>query len=237
MLSANFIIAQLLGFMALLVYCLSYVVKSRTKFLLFATVAEMLYALPFLFLGSIGMGIISIVSCIQNLCFFLYEKKGGKMPTWQIWTFVSAFTLIGLFTAETVWDILPIISNVVLTFVFNMKDMKKFRLYHFIPSLLLLVNDIFVKAYANAIEDGFEATFLAVMIALDCVRSHGFKTKIKSATLNKIQSRLFWKMGVINNLQSTENNLDTGDNQVLFTLKETFVPMVFLKRETPIPPS
>ena len=237
MLSANFIIAQLLGFMALLVYCLSYVVKSRTKFLLFATVAEMLYALPFLFLGSIGMGIISIVSCIQNLCLFLYEKKGGKMPTWQIWTFVSAFTLIGLFTAETVWDILPTISNVVLTFVFNMKDMKKFRLYHFIPSLLLLANDILVKAYANAIEDGFEATFLAVMIALDCVRSHGFKSKIKSATLNKFHSRILWQMGVKFNLQSNKEELETGDNQVLFANKEAFIPMVFLKRETPIPPS
>lgn len=159
------------------------------------------------------------------------------MPTWQVWTYVSAFTLIGLFTTETIWDILPTISNVVLTFVFNMKDMKKLRLYHFIPSLLLFANDILVKAYANAIEDGFEATFLAVMIALDCVRSHGFKTKIKSATRNKFHSRILWQMGVKFNLQSNKEELETGDNQELFANKEAFVPMVFLKRETPIPPS
>lgn len=237
MFGANFLIAQVLGFVALVIYCLSYVVKSRNLFFLLTTVAELLYALPFIFLCSIGTGIIFIVSGVQNLCFYLHDKKGEKMPQWEIWAFIVSFVLIGGFSAETAYDVLPIVANVVSTFAYNEKNMTKLRLMSFIPSLLSLANDVLVKAYANAFEDGFEATFLAVMICLDCVKSHGFKTKIKSATLNKIQSRLFWKMGVINNLQSTENNLDTGDNQVLFALKETFVPMVFLKRETPIPPS
>lgn len=237
MFSANFIIAQFLGFLALAVYCCSYAVKSRTKFFLLATVAEMLYALPFIFLGSIGTGIIFIVSCVQNLCFYLHDKNNEKMPKWECLTFILAFVLIGGFSAETVWDILPMIVNVVSTFAYNVSDMKKLRLLSFIPSLLSLANDILVKAYANAIEDGFEATFLAVMIALDCVKSHGFKTKIKSATLNKIHSRILWQMGVKFNLQSNKEELETGDNQVLFALKETFVPKVFLKRETPIPPS
>lgn len=237
MFGANFLIAQVLGFVALAVYCLSYVAKNRTMFFLLATVAELLYALPFIFLGSIGTGIIFIVSCVQNLCFFLHEKKGEKMPRFEIWTFVFSFVLIGVFTAETTFDILPILVNVISTFAYNEKNMRKLRLMSFIPSVLSLANDILVKAYANAFEDAFEATFLAVMICLDCVKAHGFKTKIKSATLNKIHSRIFWKMGVETNLQSTENKLDTGDDQMLFVLKESFVPMVFLKRETPIPPS
>ena len=105
----------------------------------------------------------------------------------------------------------------------------------FIPNVILVAYDIVVTAYASAFEDGFEATFLAVLIVTDYAKSSKLKINLrKSATLkSNSKSTLFW--GVKDNLQSTKSAFETSDNHN-GKYGMHLVPR-FLKIEYPIPPS
>ena len=71
--SGNFIIAQILGLTATLILCLSYTVKNKKTFLLLSFFGETVYGLSFIFVNSLGTGLIALLSCLQSICFYFYD--------------------------------------------------------------------------------------------------------------------------------------------------------------------
>ena len=108
---------------------------------------------------------------------------------------------------------------------------------YFIPNFILTFYDISVKAYANAFEDGLEATFLAVMIVIDYVSSHQQKIEENvSATLNKIRLKFLRIMKVPYTSQSTVINFKLSDNCNSRKFISKLSPKTFKLRIYPIPP-
>lgn len=235
MLSVNFIIAQILGFTSALILCSSYIVKNKKSFLLLGIFGDVVYGLSFVFVNSLGTGIIALLSCLQSTAFYFFEKKNKVMPKWIAGIFAVSFVWIGVKTVSTYWDIIPIVIYVWYTFALYIKDIEKIRIMYFIPNVILVAYDIVVTAYASALEDGFEATFLAVLIVTDYAKSSKLKINLKkSATLkSNSKSTLFW--GVRDDLQSTKSAFETSDNHN-GKYGIYLVPNIF-KIEYPIPPS
>ena len=82
MLSVNFIMSQIMGLLATLILCSSYVVKNKEKFLFLGIVGDLVYGLSFVFVNSIGTGIITILSCIQFFDF--YQLKTLNFHMWNL---------------------------------------------------------------------------------------------------------------------------------------------------------
>ncbi|MCI7002884.1 MAG: YgjV family protein [Clostridia bacterium] len=235
MLSVNFVIAQLLGLASALILCSSYIVKNKKTFLLLGIFGDIVYGLSFVFVNSLGTGIITLLSCLQSTSFYFFEKKNKVMPKLIAGIFAISFVVIGAKTASTYWDIIPIVIYVWYTFVLYVKDVEKIRKLYFIPNAILIAYDIVVTAYASAFEDGFEATFLAILIVKDYVKSSRLKINLRKCATLKFNSKttLFW--GVYYNLQSTKLSFETSDNHN--SRYGSYKFQRTLQFEYPIPPS
>ncbi|MGN1201572.1 MAG: YgjV family protein [Candidatus Caccovivens sp.] len=180
--NVSFVLTQVLGLTATLTLCLSYVVKSKKLFLVLGLCGEIVYGLTFIFVGSWGAGIISLLSCLQFVAFYLYEKKNKKAPIWIGLLFVVLFVIAGSVTFETIWDIIPIATYSWFTVTLYLRSTKSIRLFNILPDLSLVLYDVMVKAYANAFEDGLESVFLITIVVADLGKS---KISFKRATLPK----------------------------------------------------
>ena len=215
MFNVNFIIAQLLGLTATFILCYSYLSKTKKEFLFLSLIGDMVYGLSFIFVNSLGTGLITLLSCLQSVCFLFYEKKKTTMPKVFAFMFIVSFVIVGILNMETMLDIIPIITYIWFTITLYMENIKMLKIMFIIPNLVLAVYDVMVMAYANAFEDCFEALFLASAIIIDYVKykknNYG---KEKRATLNKQNSILNKLMGVKFNLQSDLFNVGTSDDQL-----------------------
>lgn len=211
MISVNFIIAQILGFVATLALCSSYLAKSKKGYLLFSILGDIVYGLSFVFVDALGTGIITILSCLQSIAFYLFERKGKVMPKWIAAMFAATFIVVGTVTATSVLDIIPIATYVWFTFTLYAKNMDKLKLLSVLPNAILVVYDIAVTAYASAFEDGFEATFLAVIIVTDYAKSLKIKKDSRNCATLKSNSKPNWILGAYKSLQSAKLDFETSD--------------------------
>ena len=210
MLSVNFIMSQVMGLLATLILCSSYIVKNKEKFLFLGIVGDLVYGLSFVFVNSIGTGIITILSCIQSTSFYYCEKHNKKMPVFVAGIFISLFLIAGILNMDSLWDIVPIVVCVYYTFALYAKDLKKIRMLYIIPNAILIAYDIVVTAYASAFEDGFEATFLAIILVTDYAKNRKKISVRKIATL-KQNSRIY-QQKITLGLQSNRYVFETSDN-------------------------
>ena len=236
--SGNFIIAQILGLTATLILCLSYTVKNKKTFLLLSFFGETVYGLSFIFVNSLGTGLIALLSCLQSICFYFYDKKGIVMPKLIALIFATSFVLVGVSLMQTLWDLIPVILYVWFTFSLYQTEVKSIRIMYVIPNTILAVYDIVVMAYASAFEDGFEALFLLSVILIDLVKTQKIKNnKLKRATLTKQNSISKKFMGVKFNLRSAIFETETSDNQVsrkyISRRKFMHIPSFFLQYVRP----
>ena len=211
--SVSFIIAQILGLTSAAILCISYLVKDKKKFLLIGFLGDVVYGLTFIFVDSLGAGLITLLSCVQFLVFYAFEKKGKKMPKSIAFLFVLSFVGAGALDFANAWDLIPIITYAWYTVALYKEDVKKIRFMYLLANALLVVYDIMVMAYANAVEDGLETICLIVVIALEFSkkRNTAKDTEINYATLTKI-SRRFGKIKGVNDFQSFSKQVETSDN-------------------------
>lgn len=217
--NVSFIIAQILGLTATVILCLSYMVKDKKKFLLVSFFGDIVYGLTFIFVNSWGAGLISLLSCVQSLCFYLFDKKNKKMPKTMAFVFILMFVVAGALDFGSYWDLIPIFTYACFTIALYFEDVESIRLMYILPNVLQIVYDFMVMAYANAIEDGVETTILIVVSVISFIKTRKTtgKTTFKHATLKKF-SRLF--NGIIGveqfNLQSAISEVKTSDNQMSY---------------------
>ncbi len=183
--NVNFIFAQILGGMATLILCLSYVVKSKKGFLLLGLLGDIAYGMSFLFVGSWSAGAIALLSCLQFFFVYHYDKKNKKMPKSIALLFIVMFVGASVLVWNNAWDIIPLASYVWYTFALYLDNVKSIRVMYVLPNALLVVYDIMVMAYASAFEDGIEALFLTTMIVIDVVKMIALKKK-KLSTLKAL---------------------------------------------------
>ena len=187
MINVNFIIAQVLGVVATLIMCMSYNAENKKNFLFLGLFGDVIYGITFLFIGSLGAGIIAIVSCLQYLLISFFDKKSRQIPKIIVLMFITIFIVIGYFMMESYWDIIPIVTYVWFSIILCFKDIKTIKIMYVFPNVLLTIYDFMVMAYASALEDGFEAIYLLVMTNIEFIKTRKKQEiTIKNATQKKL---------------------------------------------------
>ncbi len=184
--NVNFIFIQIFGMTATVFLCVSYMVKSKKKFLFLGLLGDIIYGLTFIFVNSWGAGIITLLSCCQFVFVLIYLNKQKQLPKFIAFLFVTLFLIVGCVTLSNVWDIIPMIIYCFYTMALYYEDIKKIKLVYLVSNLLLVVYDIMVMAYANAFEDCVESICLFNVVFIDFIKSKKiFRGEIISATLKK----------------------------------------------------
>ena len=149
-------LSQAAGFATLLVMMLSYLFKSKTKYLLFQTLGLICMFFSYLFGGEYFAMITLTVSLTRTLTFFAYEKKDKEAHIAYSYLFgfltVCAYLTVNLIILKTAkpLDLLYLVSQVMYAFVFRIRNINTVRYTIIIPHvlaivyLLLLENMLFV---------------------------------------------------------------------------------------------
>ena len=161
---AEFIISQVMGGIALILVVISVFLKNKTHFFLFQTIANIFYALSFVFADAMVAGINSFISCIRVVFLFFYEKMEKQPPLYLLVVFSAIYLTIGAVFYTDAYDFITMITPIVFTIAMFMKNMQLVRILMIPPNILLVLFAILHQVYTTAILDAFETCSIVVAI-------------------------------------------------------------------------
>lgn len=167
----NIIIAQVFGITALIASCVGYFFNDKFKFLIVQIVVDIFYAASFLMVGAYSAGIITLVSIFRIIYIFIAEKKNLKNTFQYLQIFILIYTTIGVVCWKEPFDFIPIITSSLFTMNFAIKDLKKLKLLLIVPNVILILYNILVKTYSNALLDLIDSLALIVAVIKSFVDS------------------------------------------------------------------
>lgn len=160
----DFIISQILGFIALILVCIGYFFKSKKKFLIIQIVANIFYASAFLVQGAVVGGLITLVSTIRCFYLLICEIKNFKKTIYFLPIFIVVYVVLSVIYYATIADLIPAITATMFTIAFYIKDLQATRYVCILPNLLLIFYNIICLTYTSALLDFIEVVVLIVAI-------------------------------------------------------------------------
>ena len=160
----EFIISQVLGFIALILVCIGYFVKGRQTFLLIQIVANIFYSGAFLVQSSLVGGIITLISTLRCVYLLICEKKNFQKTLYFLPVFIVLYVVTTVLLFESISDIIPIITATMFTLAFYIKDLQTTRYICILPNLLLIFYNVLCLTFTSALLDFIEVVVLIIAI-------------------------------------------------------------------------
>lgn len=160
----RFWISQAFGIVALILICISYQYNNKTKFLAFQIIANTFYAASFLTLNVLVGGINTIISLVRVAVLFFYEKNNKKPPLFLYIAFCLGYIGSCLLCFQTPLDFMAIISYEMFNMAMFAENITLTRWMMVLPNFIIMLYNIFLMTYTNALLDGIEVVVLIVAI-------------------------------------------------------------------------
>lgn len=166
-----FILAQIMGFIALILTVISVQFKTKEKIVMCMTIANIVVAIQYFLLNAITGTVIAIINAIRCIVFYYYKKKNMK-PSLIILIVFELFAIIsGIYTWQNIWSIVPIIVTIIYTYGLWQDNVTVIRIASGIAGLGWTIYNLVVMAYVGAIQEMSQLISAIVSI---------FKSKEKS---------------------------------------------------------
>lgn len=159
-----FILAQVMGGIALILTIISYFFVDKRNFFVFNIIANVFYALSFIFSSALVAGINTLISIVRIIILYYYEKKQKTSPIYLIFIFIICYLTIGIIFFKDYYDIIVIITPILFTIAMSMKNMQAIRYMSLLPNALLIVYAVVNQVYTSALLDLLE--LIAIIIAI-----------------------------------------------------------------------
>lgn len=159
----NFVLAQILGLIALILVCLSYANNNKKLFLAYQIIANAFYAASFLSLGVLVGGLNTIISILRVTVLYFFEKKDIKPPVWLYVMFSLLYLLSGNLCFQSSLDILAVVAYEIFNMAMFIRDIQLTRLMMIFPNVLIVIYNILSQTYTNAALDMIEIIVLISM--------------------------------------------------------------------------
>lgn len=147
----EFIIAQILGMIALILVCLGYFQKKKTSFLIFQVFANIFYAFSFLVQGAFVGAFLTFISVLRSIIFYICQKKEFKYTYIFLILILISYVTTTIIFWDSWFDIIPLITSTIFTFAFYIKDIRLTRFIMIPPNAMLVLYNIYTKTYVNSL--------------------------------------------------------------------------------------
>lgn len=162
-------VALLISFVAMLMYCSSYLFKKKSTYLMFQGLGGLSLVFSYLFMGEYFAMISLFLGLSRTITYFLFENKDRTVPVWIVVANCIALFLnyvvvnIFILNSANFVDILLVISFCLYAVVFSFRNLQRVRYTVTIPLALSVLYNILINApIFTVISYSFE---LAVAIA------------------------------------------------------------------------
>ena len=153
-----------MGVIALIIICMSYFCKDKSKFLIFQIFADFFYAMSYLLIDIYVAGIITIISTIRCIIFWICDKRNFKYTLWFLPIFILCYIGVTIKFWSGPDDIVPLITCILFTIAYILKSTQAIRYVTLIPNMMLIVYNLFVSTYSNALLDLLETIVIIISI-------------------------------------------------------------------------
>lgn len=171
----EFILAQIFGGVALILVCISYFFKRKTKFLVFQIFADAFYAAAFFVVGANVAACVTTLSIIRNIVLYFQEKSSYKHVYFILSIFIALYITIAVIFWKSPLDIMPLTTSILFATCYTIKDLQKMRYFLLIPNTIVLIYNILSTTYTSAILDFIEVIVIIIAIV-------NYNKKIKKET-------------------------------------------------------
>ncbi len=147
-------IAFFVGLLAVTLYFVGYLQKSRSSIIVINATSRLLYIIQYILLGAFEGAVLDIAGIISSL---LAKKKDTRLIKKHLRLTVICVNILivimGLFLYENIFSILPIIGVLFHTGAFWMDNEKRIRQVSFLGSPFWLIYNFVSGAYGSCIGD------------------------------------------------------------------------------------
>ncbi len=160
----NFILAQILGGIALILVCIGYFLKTKSAFMIIQTIANFFYASAFFVVGAyVGAGLV-MISLFRCVYLYVVEKKSFKYTLHFLPIFIVLYIITTIIFWNNPFDFMPLITSTLFTIGFTIKNLQNMRYILIIPNAILVAYNIFTTTYTSALLDLIEIIVIVVAI-------------------------------------------------------------------------
>ena len=158
----NFIIAQIIGGIALIVLIVSFQKSEKKKLLKYQMFSSLLYAIQYVLLGAYTGSLMNLICMVRNFIFNKYENK--RPPLYLLIIIITLMVGFSTISYEGLISLLPMIAVVLYSIAIWDGNLKKVRIVEIISCLLYIIYNIKVQAYTGLIATVIE--MLGAMVAI-----------------------------------------------------------------------
>jgi len=169
-----FVLSQILAVFATISIGCTYFVNDKVKVLIFCLLYCIFYGTHYLLLGAITGFLVTLVSLIRNIIFYINSKK-NKQNSKVLLIILIIFALIsGLFSYKNIFSLLPIIASIISTYSVWQDDIKKYKYLALPVGVCYLGYAISINSYASIITE----TILLITVIVGIKNMYRSKTSI-----------------------------------------------------------
>ena len=117
----DFILAQAVGFIALLFFIISFQLNTHKGIMFCQTAAMSLFTIHFYLIGAPTGAAMNAIAVVRGIVFYHRDKKWASGRIWPI-LFCAAFILFGLITWQGPLSLLSIVTMLINTYSFAATD-------------------------------------------------------------------------------------------------------------------
>ena len=145
----NFVIAQIIGGIALVILIISFYKDTKTQLLKYQIFSSLLYIVQYIFLGAYTVCLMSLICIIRNYIFKHYDKN--KVPMYWLIFIIILMIILSMFTFNGFMSLIPMFESILYSVALWDGNLKVIRLAEIISCLLYIIYNIYVRAYIGLI--------------------------------------------------------------------------------------
>lgn len=169
----NFIIAQIIGILALIILMLSFQKNEKKLLLNYQIISSLLYSIQYAFLGAYTGSLMNLTCIARN---FIFNKYNNKVPIYWLIIIVVLMITFSLITYIGIISLLPMFAVVLYSIAVWYGNLKLIRCTEVISCTLFIVYNIRVLAITGLI-----ATIIELISALIAI----YRLDIKKLNSNE----------------------------------------------------
>lgn len=179
-------IAQIFGVGAMLFLLASYQQKTRNRLVACKLSADVLWTLHYFFLaGTAGM-IVNFVGIFRELIFMQREKKKwADCLFWPIF-FVGCGWVLGFFTYQNLFDLLPLIASALVTVAIWVKNPRLIKFLNIPVCSMFLIYNCLVGSLVGVLNESLSLCSIGIFFLRESLakRRQAEKADQKDSGLN-----------------------------------------------------
>ncbi|MCL2869466.1 YgjV family protein [Candidatus Saccharibacteria bacterium] len=172
------IVAQIAGLIASAISIGGIQLKKKRHILIAFIAANAFYCIDFLLIGAWSGLLVSLISIIQTLVVYGYDKHKKPITKTLIVVFILISLATGVFSVRQFVDLLPLLAFALYSLSIVQKKGKNLRILTLILIICWMVYDSSVGAYSLLISDTFfTVSTLVAIIRYDILKIKKTKKK------------------------------------------------------------